>query len=62
MISPANPMRVCMSICKDYRIKKPFRVGRYESDQARCQTCDVWLDHNGYIRKDGSNAVKDSIG
>jgi hypothetical protein len=55
--------RTCLGICKQYKIKKPTgKVGRYESGQARCQMCDIWIDHNGCILKDRSPATIDSLG
>jgi len=54
--------RTCMGICKQYKVKKPAGMGRYESGQARCQTCDIWIDHNGCILKNRLNAIKNSIG
>ena len=56
--------RICSGICKQYKVKKPKdpKVGRYESGQARCQICDIWIDHNGCVLKDGSTATVDSVG
>ena len=55
--------RTCLGICKQYKVKKPTgQVGRYEAGQARCQTCDIWIDHNGCVLKDGSTATVDSVG
>ena len=55
--------RICLEICKQYKVKKPTgKVGRYESGQARCLTCDIWIDHNGCILKDRSTATVDSFG
>ena len=52
-----------MGICLQYKVKKPAGGGgRYESGQARCQICDMWLDHNGCILRDGTNAPQNSIG
>ena len=53
--------RTCKGICKKFKVKKPAG-SRYASGQGRCQTCDVWLDHNGARLKDGSPATKDSLG
>ena len=54
--------RICLEICKQYKVKKPTDGGRYESGQARCQICDIWIDHNGCVLKDGSAATEDSVG
>ena len=55
--------RLCLGICKQYKVKKPTgKVGRYESGQARCQTCEIWIDHNGCILKDRSTATVGSVG
>ena len=54
--------RICNGICKKYTVKKPVGVGRYASGQARCQICDVWLDHNGCITKNRKQAVENTIG
>ena len=54
--------RICLEICKQYKVKKPTDGGRYESGQARCQMCDIWIDHNGCVLKDGSAATEDSVG
>ena len=54
--------RTCSRICKQFRVTKPTGIGRYESGQCRCQTCDIWLDHKGCHLKDGSPAKDDSVG
>ncbi len=54
--------RTCMGICKQYKVTKPTGSGRYESGQARCQTCDIWIDHNGCILKNRTQAIVDSLG
>ena len=54
--------RMCKGICKKFKVKKPTSGGRYDSGQCRCQTCDIWLDHNGARLGDGSPATKDSLG
>ena len=54
--------RICLEICKQYKVKKPTDGGRYESGPARCQMCDIWIDHNGCVLKDGSAATEDSVG
>lgn len=54
--------RTCLEICKRYKVKKPAEGGRYASGQARCQTCDIWLDHNGCILKNDQPATKNSMG
>ena len=54
--------RICNGICKQFQVKKPIGKGRYSSGQGRCQTCDIWLDHNGCHIKNGSPAKQDSEG
>jgi hypothetical protein len=54
--------RICLEICKQYKVKKPTNGGRYEAGQARCQICDIWIDHNGCVLKNGSAATEDSVG
>ena len=54
--------RTCLEICKQFKVKKPAGVGRYESGQSRCQTCDVWSDYRGARLKDGSSATEGSKG
>jgi len=43
-------------------VKKPLEGGRYEAGQARCQICDIWIDHKGCILKDKSYATVNSVG
>ena len=62
MTSADTQKRTCCGICKKFQVKKPAKGGRYESGQARCQICAVWIDHNGCILKDRSNATADSVG
>ena len=59
---PDLKKRICMGICIQYKVKKPTGIGRYESGQARCQTCDIWIDHNGCILKNRQSATIDSVG
>lgn len=54
--------RVCKGICKKYKVKKPTGRGRYSSGQARCQICEIWIDHHGCHIKDGSVAKDDNEG
>ncbi len=54
--------RTCKRACKRFQVSKPTGKGRYESGQARCQTCDIWIDYKGCHLKDGSSAKKDSVG
>ena len=49
--------RICDGTCKRFRVKKPVGGGRYSAGQARCQQCDVWIDHRGAHTKDGSAAA-----
>ena len=54
--------RTCTGKCKKYRVKKPSVGSRYGAGHARCQICDVWIDHRGGHLKDGSPASADSSG
>jgi len=55
--------RTCKEICKRYQVKKPTGGrGRYESGQALCKMCEIWIDHNGCLLKDGSPATMGSVG
>ena len=51
-----KPKRTCKGICKKFKVKKPTGVSRYGSGQAKCQICDVWIDHKGCHLTDGSAA------
>lgn len=62
MTTSDTQKRTCKEICKRYQVKKPSKGGRYEAGQARCQICDIWIDHNGCILKNRSNATIDSVG
>jgi len=62
MSFPEFEKRTCLGICKQYRVKKPVIGGRYEAGQARCQTCNIWMDHKGCILKDRTAAMPDSEG
>jgi len=63
MTTSDTQKRICMEICKRYQVKKPADgKGRYESGQARCQICEIWIDHNGCLLKDGSSAKMGSVG
>ena len=53
---------LCKKICQNYKVKKIRGVGRYESGQVHCQTCDVWLDYHGCHKKNGEPAEADSLG
>jgi len=57
-----NQKRTCKEICKKLKVLKPTGGGRYAAGQGRCQTCDVWIDHNGARLKDGSPATVGSVG
>lgn len=58
-----NQKRQCKEICIKYQVKKPTEGrGRYESGQAHCQICEIWIDHNGCLLKDGSPATEGSVG
>lgn len=54
--------RTCTGKCKKYRVKKPPVGSRYGAGHARCQICDVWIDHRGGHLKDGTPASADSSG
>lgn len=54
--------RTCTGKCKKYRVKKPPVGSRYGAGHARCQICDVWIDHRGGHLKDGSPASAESSG
>lgn len=54
--------RTCTGKCKKYRVKKPPVGSRYGAGHARCQICDVWIDHRGGHLKDGSPASAQSSG
>ena len=62
MSTQESKKRTCKGICKKIKVKKPSKGGRYDSGQGRCQTCDVWIDHNGAKMKDGMPATKNSVG
>lgn len=57
-----QPSRTCTGKCKKYRVKKPPVGSRYGAGHARCQICDVWIDHRGGHLKDGSPAEAESSG
>lgn len=52
----------CRGICKQYRVKKPPIGGRYQAGQARCQTCDIWIDSRGAHLLDGEPAADEFMG
>ena len=62
MSASKTQKRICNGICKKFKVKKPAKGGRYEAGQAHCQICDIWIDHNGCILKNRSNATIDSVG
>lgn len=49
--------RICDETCKGFHRKKPTGVGRYESGQCLCMTCNTWMDHEGCHLADGSPAT-----
>ncbi len=53
---------LCKKICNTNKVKIIPGRGRYSSGQVHCQTCDVWLDHNGCHKRNGSPAERDTIG
>ena len=56
------PQRMCKELCKKFKVKKPAGQSRYGSGHGRCQTCDIWVNHNGAHTKYGEPATKDSKG
>lgn len=54
--------RTCRDVCRQFAATRPPNGRRYESGQARCQICDIWVDYRGAHTKDGSPAEKDSVG
>ena len=62
MTEPYTQKRTCEGICKKFQVKKPVGEGRYGSGQGHCQTCDTWIDHVGCHMKDGTLAIKESVG
>jgi hypothetical protein len=57
-----NIKRICSKKCVNFKVKKPSTGGRYESGQARCQICDIWIDFRGAKLKNGEPATEDSLG
>ncbi len=53
---------MCKGICKKFEVKKPTGMGRYESGQGRCQTCEIWIDHRGVYTKGNLPATEKSTG
>lgn len=37
----------CNGICKNYKATKPNKGSRYEVGQKRCQTCEIFVYHDG---------------
>ena len=37
----------CNGVCENYKATKPAYGGRYEDGQKRCQTCQIFVYHNG---------------
>ena len=37
----------CNGVCKKFKATKPASGGRYQNGQKRCQTCTVFLHHDG---------------
>jgi len=37
----------CNGICKNFKTTKPQKGGRYKNGQKRCQTCDIFMSHDG---------------
>ena len=38
---------VCNGICENFKATKPNEGGRYENGQKRCQTCQIFIYHDG---------------
>ncbi len=53
---------MCKGICKKFEVKKPTGIGRYESGQGRCQTCEIWIDHRGVYTRGNLPATEKSTG
>lgn len=68
MVIPRAPIhtvalkRLCDGTCKNYGVKKPAAGGRYMAGQARCQTCDMWIDYQGAHLFGGRPATEGSKG
>ena len=52
----------CKGICKKFKATRPINGKRYESGQARCQICEIWIDYRGSHTKDSLPATEDSVG
>ena len=52
-----NIKRICSKKCVNFKVKKPSTGGRYESGQARCQICDIWIDFRGAKLKNGAKIL-----
>ena len=37
----------CNGICENFKATKPNEGGRYENGQKRCQTCQIFIYHDG---------------
>ena len=37
----------CNGICENYKASKPTSGGRYDEGQKRCQTCQIFVYHDG---------------
>ncbi len=55
-------MGLCKGICKKFKVKKPTKVGRYESGQVHCHICDIWMDHKGAHVKGDLPATEELTG
>lgn len=56
-----NP-RMCKGICLQYKATKPAPpLGRYDTGQAQCQTCQIYITKNGCTDKDGNTATGDAL-
>ena len=37
----------CNGVCENYKATKPNDGGRYKDGQKRCQTCQIFVYHDG---------------
>ncbi len=38
----------CNGVCENHKATKPAYGGRYEDGQKRCQTCQIFVYHDGF--------------
>lgn len=52
----------CKGICLQYKAMKPrLPLGRYDSGQVKCQTCQIYMTNNGCNDKNGNTVTGDAI-